>query len=414
MPVATLGMLDLSIVTDGLRAQLETCIAKSPLWGGGPPAFQITVNPNAPDVARTGGGCQLCLYLFHVAQDKFQINSLTSNSNGGYPRAPGLPYHPLAVDLYYLLSASSTDGGYLEEQKAMSIAMRCFHEHPIIATTVPFGPAHPEQYTLTMDIESIDELGRLWQATTSAIRLSAVYRVSVIFISPEAPPEPGPPVKKVNVFVGTPQGTRATVIYRPKESTVADPLTKAYDLTPATVTPGQPFILYGVDVTGQRIYLTDPAGGETDRTIWINPAIETPTSARVALSVPGNFGPALNQCPDPGLYRITVGQGTERSASLPLVIAAPVTGIANPPILNAVAGLYSITGAGFAGEVQVFLDTIALNKSNAAPIAGEFLINGTATQIDLRAPQGLATGLYGLRLRVNGSESPPSWWLDVP
>jgi Pvc16 N-terminal domain len=36
-----------------------------------------------------------------------------------------------------------------------------------------------------MEPESVDEIGRLWQAISSPLRLSAVYRASVIFLEPE-------------------------------------------------------------------------------------------------------------------------------------------------------------------------------------------------------------------------------------
>ncbi len=426
MAVAALGMLDLSIVTDGLKALLEKSIATSPLWkpGGQVTKFQIDVKPDAPDIVRVEAGCNLNLYLFHVVTDKFQSNALNT-PHGGFPRSQPSPLQPLALDLYYLLTAFSINGGYVQEQQAMSIAMRCFHENPIVFTTVPFGLANREQYTLTMEIESVDEQSRLWQATTTAIRLSAVYRVSVIFLSPDAPPKPGPPVERVNLLAGAADlpfsaaggqlaGTRTTIVYRPKESSIAIPLTKAYELSPAIVTPGTSLVLFGGGLTGQNVYLISPSGAEADVTAWIDPTVESPSDSRIALTLPATLGAPPAASPAAGDYRLRVGAGTDRSNSTPLDVAARVDNVGNPPILNPVAGVFTLDGIGFTGDVRVFLDSVELKGSAGPPNVGEFFINPAATQIELQASSGLSAGLYALRVRVNGVESPPSWWVKVP
>jgi hypothetical protein len=38
-----------------------------------------------------------------------------------------------------------------------------------------------------MEHRSYDELSRLWQATTVPLRLSAVYRAAVVFLTPDEP-----------------------------------------------------------------------------------------------------------------------------------------------------------------------------------------------------------------------------------
>jgi hypothetical protein len=109
----------------------------------------------------------------------------------GRPRQ--VPQQPLALTLYYLLSAHSES--YVEEQQAMSIALKAFHDDAIVTATVPatFPRAHPvttprlQEFTVTMEPETVDEIGRLWQAASSPLRLSAVYKASVIFLEPEEP-----------------------------------------------------------------------------------------------------------------------------------------------------------------------------------------------------------------------------------
>ena len=73
----------------------------------------------------------------------------------------------------------------------MSIALKCFHETPIVRTHVliPLPPptSQPEEFTLTMEVETLDTLSRLWQSTVNPMRLAAIYKVSVVFVTPPTP-----------------------------------------------------------------------------------------------------------------------------------------------------------------------------------------------------------------------------------
>src|SRR5690242_4114881 len=130
-----LGMLDLSIVTDRLLSQLQKCIDATQLWQDeatfapeGTPKeatpgtrFTIQLTGAPPDTIRTGSGCQLSLYLFHVSMDKYQRNSPvipppTAPNVSTYTRAQVIPQQPLSLNLFYLLTAYAGDQ-YIEEQQ---------------------------------------------------------------------------------------------------------------------------------------------------------------------------------------------------------------------------------------------------------------------------------------------------------
>jgi len=121
-------------------------------------------------------------------------------------RATQIPTQPLALDLYYLVTAWA-GSNYVQEQQAMSVALKAFQEHPIIRLTPAVqidGVDVPEEFTLTMEMETPDELGRLWQAVSSPARLAAVYKASVVFITPELPEEHlAPPAEALGLAVGT-------------------------------------------------------------------------------------------------------------------------------------------------------------------------------------------------------------------
>jgi hypothetical protein len=174
------GLLDLSIITHDLVAQLDDYVKHSKLSEEDdlttPPS--IVVSGSAPDVTRPlVEGCQLSVLLFHVAPDKFYRNTYPT----GGP-AQRVPEQPLALALYFLVTAFSPKG-HVEEQQAMSIALKFFHEHPSVTTNVTSGE-HEETLTISMEPQTFDELGRLWQAFGTPMRLAVVYRAAVAFLEP--------------------------------------------------------------------------------------------------------------------------------------------------------------------------------------------------------------------------------------
>jgi hypothetical protein len=118
-----------------------------------------------------------------VEQDPAREAQFWTQAAQSVPHPP-ISFQPLALDLFYLLSAYSQNS-YLEEQQAMSIALRIFHANPIVRGGTG---VQAWELTLTMEHRSYDELSRLWQATTAPLRLSAVYRAAVVFVEPDAGP----------------------------------------------------------------------------------------------------------------------------------------------------------------------------------------------------------------------------------
>lgn len=405
-----LGLLDLSIVTDRLIDLLNE-------RKGDPAKYTTTGLP--PNEIRNESNCQLSLYLFHITQDKYQRNS-PINVN----RVPKIPFQPLSLNLYYILTAyCSESGGYIKEQQAMSIALKCFHENPIVTITVPEKPIdeNKQEFCLTMEVETADEIGRLWQAITSSMRLSVVYKVSVIFIEPESPPELAKPVEKINLsvnptslpFANTIQliGTYIKVEYKGLNHTQLEPDNRSYDLFPAVVAPTQSFYLYGAGlntISTEHIYLLDANGKQQDiidnwKSDTQNPQTNGELS-RLVLQLPDS------NIPSAGVYQLCVGNGNIRSNATPFSIAAWVEP-GNEPILTAVGDTYTLNGLGFiVGKTEVILETILLTESsNLAP--GFFTVNQNGTIIQFQLPDNLPNGKYSVRVRVNQVESPPAKWI---
>jgi len=418
-------IFDLSVVTDTLTKLITTAWPDAPLWNPATPQFGVSVTGNSPDASRQGPGAVLCLYLYHIDENHAQEGlfwTAQSQAAGGAP----IRYQPMALDLYYLLSAFS-EGNYVQEQQAMSIALRVFHENPIIRGVDAGG--QPWEVTLTLERRSYDELSRLWQATTSALRVSAVYRAAVVLIEPEQAPPPGPPVSSVGLAVepgtGTPApallGTRREVRYAIPSGKIV-----SYVQDPATAAAGQELWLVGTGLgttAAARLLLTGPypGTGESDVTSWLapqGPASQPPSAIRRAVRLPGAAGDPPAGVPAPGRYslrmEVTPAGGTSAvgTARVPLTIAAGVDQ-AGGAVLPA-ADQYVIAGTGFTPlATQVLLGTVPLQRAGGTPGPGEFTVNSAGTAITLTPPASLPAGTYQIRIRIAGIESDPAHWLVI-
>ena len=462
MALNPLGVLDLSIVTDLLIQALTNCWHNSPLWAALPPDayFFPSISGFTPERARTESGPQLTISLIHVEPNKYQRNFVFPPASPPSPQPPSpraqtIPALPLSLDLYYFVSAYSQNS-FHQEQQAMSVALRCFHENPIIRTNVVF-PGSPsestqEEFTLTMEIETADSISRLWQATTAPFRLSLMYRVGVVFITPPEQPAGAPPVRDYSVATAPAQlpfatsgqvfGTSSLTTYLSPDGTPAHPRSAQVRYSPATVAPGQRFYLFGAglnqgtDYTGLapnpgtsfRVYLMTPPNYqvETEVSAWktadTDPKNPIQTADRFVLDLPGTVGAPPGAAPQPGVYMLRAGSDAppdavrNRTNGTPFSVAARVDAPGSPPnpILTAAAGIYTIGGMGFlAGSTEVLLDTLPLTSSATLPLSdGQFNV-GSATTITFRRPAAMAAGRYTVRVRVNQVESPPALWIQV-
>jgi hypothetical protein len=195
--------LDLSAVTDILIGLVGNAWSSAPMWaelGLSGPAWTPNISGTAPDAIRDLGGPQLSLFLYHVESDNAHESSYWTPQ---MLRAPGPPvrYLPFALDLFYLVSAYS-EGSSTEEQQMMSVALRVFHANAVLRGTASSPPESPAwQLKLTMEHRSYDEMSRLWQATTAPLRLSAVYRAAVLFLTPDDPGAAAQPVEQLDLLV---------------------------------------------------------------------------------------------------------------------------------------------------------------------------------------------------------------------
>ena len=408
---------DLSSITAELVAMIQSAIIASPI-----PPFNVTVSGSMPETVRKGGHCQLSLYLLHVGRDPFWRNTPRDN-----PRALLNPQQALSLNLAYLLTAYA-DADFVAEQQAMSIALHAFHEQPLFHTAT-------EEFTISIEADTIEEMSRLWQAIGVPIRLSSVIKVGIVFISPsQQPATVSPPPRHANLAVGA-----------DLESAVVPQLFDVATHIDFTVPPGPPSQPIGVqpgpsvltggdtvliggsglDLAGATdVYLGRLPGGPVWRvtTPWRQPPV---SPNEIVLALPASYmapgspvptPPAL--MPPPGIYQLMVGNaaGPNAATAIPVAIAARLSGVASPPVLIPDAtGLYTATGEGFyPGATALVMGTVGLAPAAAPnPGPGFFFVDAAGQTITFRRP-ALQPGRYFLRVRVSGVECPPAWWVDVP
>src|SRR3984957_7914214 len=164
---------DLAQVTYLLTTQLTAAIKASPRYLAH--QFPFEVSGLMPAVTRTDGTNVLSLYLLHVSRDPYWRNTPVQGDRGQLNSS-----QPLSLNLSYLLTSYSEKNWHME-QYLMSVALQYFHANPIYISSTA-------EFTVTVEADSIEEMSRLWQAITVPIRLSAMFRVAIVFLTPQTPP----------------------------------------------------------------------------------------------------------------------------------------------------------------------------------------------------------------------------------
>lgn len=432
-------MHDLSIVTDTLRTILTTAINASPVFGGGPPPFSVTVSGQHPETPGGGSDCELSLYLFHVGPDKFLANSFwtqAAQSGGGAGKQP-VAYEPLCLDLWYMLSAQSVSS-YVQEQQVLGIAMQAFHEHATVKLPTPTplpDSVTPSEVTLTLESPTFDELSRLWQALGLPLRTTAQYRVAVVFLTPPELPPPAPSVTSVNLVAAPADpgddptlplllSTRRTVNY-----VAPGPASRVFQQSPAATAPA-PAGVEGqvVELDALRLADTDHVllvsydadGGATDTDVtatWKLP-LDTPYPSPPAHGVPFRLRPPAGDATPAGRYELVATRPSLpgwRSNPVPISVAPWIDPSGGPLLHASGAGVYTFAVRNVASSgATLRLGAVELTRiaSGADPDPGEWQCSGGAL-ITFAAPAGTPPGTYQIGLRVAEVEADPALWAVV-
>ena len=377
-----------------------------------------------PDQITTGAqeAPQLNLFLYQVTPNPGWRNVGLASRSASDER---LSNPPLALDLYYLLSAYGA--AELQPEALLGYAMQVLHEVPFLSRdfirdTWPGGGADPveqalaaselaeqiEQIKITPHTLTTEEMSKLWSATTAHLRPSSAYVISVVLIeSVKATKSPLPvlqrgkddsgPSAQADLVPPFPEITSVTLPKRQPAALLDDPVKlEGHDFAGETNDPTQ------VTVTVQLV--NDRAG--------VSRAIVVPANSRTGDTI--NFKVPNEPANIPaGVYRMWVqvtpnGKPEElrESSEAALFVAPRITTDLTIPVARTNVDL--TTGLGDADITLAVRPSVRANQRISLGLgtrdipANEPIVPGSNVSFHVT---GIAAGKYRVRLRVDGVDS---------
>lgn len=178
--------LAIAAVTTTLCQLIEQAVSQE-LEGG-------TVTTRPPDKARKSGDDknQINIFLYQTLPNAAWRNQdVTNQVKSGETGTP-----PLALMLYYLITAYGKDGDYedIKAHRLLGIAMQVLHDKTAInPSAIKNALAESElqnqveRVRITPVSFPLEELSKLWSSFQTQYRLSAAYEISVILIDSKRP-----------------------------------------------------------------------------------------------------------------------------------------------------------------------------------------------------------------------------------
>ncbi len=346
---------------------------------------------------------QLNLYMYQTAPNHAWRNAALPARDGAGAR---LANPPLALDLYYLLSAYGADEFHGEI--LLGYGMQLLHENPLLtreqirktmeaAAPVdgailpgPFKLLPPaeladqvEQIRISPTALGTEEMSRLWSAMQAKYRPTAAYMVSVVLIESRKPTRSNLPVVARNL----------------KVQPFAHPHLESAE--PQIVTAGQTLALRGSDLLSATVRVTFGAGLIVPTSVTatavsvVVPATLTPGVRTVQVKHMADFGTPVE--PHQGVDSNVIAFMLAPMIVTPDPMPAPAFSVAAGATLTIPVDPL----VGRAQDVQAIVGDRVLPVP-PRPATGP----ATTASIDVALPAGMAPGTYPLRLRVDGAESP--------
>ena len=408
-------------ITETIIAVIQKAVHDTGNWSPDPNVF-----PELLKEKKSGIG----FYLFHVQESSHLKNFPPPGMDN-----PPVKYTPMALNLYYQLSANSAIGDDNEkdaydEQNLMSVAMKALHDHAVITTT---STGKKIKINITLQTLSPSESVQYWAASESSVRLSAYYEVSVVFLEPEISKSYAGRVLSYGSFVfitGVPQITssESTIAY-----TLPGTLTpRQVKIQPAQAPIGSVISFFGNGFNGGTLQLLiiSPLWGEPAKAdAWLptlisenqfNVTVQPTAVLKNALTlvdiIPGLYAAQISVTQQRTLPNGTVKTFNHVSNQFPFSIMPRII-LINPLVGTA----FTVTCDVFqhAGidedDIQVYVGETKLDLFSdlVLPLpAATFRITGANT-IDLLVPAGLTAGPVVLRILIRGIESEPKW-ITIP
>ena len=263
-----MALIDVSLVTSSIIKLLSDAFSlPASGWQGtlistgadSPPIIQApAISPDPPAKVTDG----LSFYLYHVQQNP-QFKNTVPKGNDASP----VKYTPLALNLFYILSAnSSSEPAAPVEQLMMGIAMKALHDFPVVndvthvksdSTDLVMNAAligANNHFRISLQPIPFNEAVHYWTAGQSPLKLSAYYEISVVCLEPQESQSIAGRVLTYGTYVfpeGAPKITASRNTISFPVPFIAKP--QKIDLQPAQVTPGGQLDFLGSGFLGEDI-----------------------------------------------------------------------------------------------------------------------------------------------------------------
>lgn len=183
----------IAAVTDTLRRLLV--VGRQNL-----PGLKVPITFGPPDRIPVDQPNRVNLFLYDTA-----VNASWRNMDLPNKVKPGeTGYPPLALNLYYLLTAYGEDVTHANSHELLGQAMSILHDSPLLNAdeikyndgTGEYVHQQIERIRITPQPLSLDELTKLWSTFQTPYRISTVYQVSVVLIESSRPTKTPLPVRR--------------------------------------------------------------------------------------------------------------------------------------------------------------------------------------------------------------------------
>jgi Pvc16 N-terminal domain/IPT/TIG domain len=391
------------LAVGGVSAVLRSLLTTA-LTSGGPSSLLGSSSPGitalSPDLIKTGSDEQPQLNIFmYYASINPALRNLglpSMNAQGGRLSNP-----PLALNLHYLITAYGSN--QFDPEILLGWAMQVFHETPVVpratiqaALTGLLAHVTPENQliaasTLPNQVEHIritpealttEEIYRLWTAFQTSYRPTTSYQVSVVVI------------QDLQSFTSNLPVQRRTVTALSMQIPVIDAV------TPSNIAAGQVLTITGSNFLGDSpadtLVSFDSSPGIAPDSVQANYIrITLPASLEAGTRVvrvlrtityPGSTTPHPGFSSAPAIFELVPTiQGASPFAAK---VGAPFTVTLSPAVGSTQQATLYI------GENAISIDE--------RPTTGP----ATSTTLTFPIPATLATGLFPLRVEIDGAQSP--------
>ena len=161
--------------------------------------IKITSHPidRVRDTEGATPGNQVNLFLYHTEPNSALRNSAFPQST----RNGELGHSPLALNLYYVLTAYGQEDKELIAHALLGNAMRIYHDQSVLSrdsleAALPASELHNqiERVRITPYPMGMEEVSKLWTGFQSEYRISVTYMISVVLIESIRPSRKAMPV----------------------------------------------------------------------------------------------------------------------------------------------------------------------------------------------------------------------------